>query len=97
MLYQNIQINLEEELITVVIDLSITDEISTSTHPDDPCTYVERIIDIAKIRSVHICVLDKEDINITSRFEGRSNLRARLESRIMEEIEYKSLEELKVA
>ena len=97
MTYQNIQINLEDELMTVVIDLSITDEISTGTHPDDPCTYVERVIQIEKIRSVHICVLDKEDINITNRFEGRSNLRARLEQRIYEEIEYKSLDELKAA
>lgn len=97
MLYQNIQINLEEELLTVVIDLSITDEISTSSHPDDPCTYVERIVEIEKIRSVHVCVLDKEDINITRNFEGRCNLRSRLEARIYEEIEFKSIEELKAA
>jgi hypothetical protein len=94
MTYKDIQINLEDELMTVVIDLSVTNEISTSSHPDDPCNYYERIIEIAKIKSVHICVLDKEDINITNRFEGRSNLRARLEARIYEEIEFRNLDEL---
>jgi hypothetical protein len=97
MIYPNIQIYLEDELLTVTFDLSIEDEITTSSHPDDPITYMERVLEIVKIRSVHVLILDKEDVNITSRFEGRSNLRARLEARIMEEIEYKSLDELKAA
>ncbi len=92
------QIILAESLLTVVADISINEDLDDEySHVDNPSPSYVVSVSVDKIHSVHVMVLNKEDIDITKHFDMQSNLRARLISSICEELESVNIRDLKQA
>ena len=93
----NIQLFLEEHKLNCCVDLLFEETEDTSTHPDSPITLTVKNIEVLKVHSVDYLAMDCVDIDLTQRFKKDVQLSRKLEAAIIEEVEYKSMEELKAA
>jgi hypothetical protein len=90
----NVRIYLEEEKLSCVVDLLIEEMPNASTHPDSPIVLTSKEIEVTKIHSVDYVAMDCVDIDLTQRFKKDTQLSRKLENALIEEVEYKSLDEL---
>jgi hypothetical protein len=70
------------------------------SHPDSFNHVSEEIRSVSKIKKVEVILFDKYGIDVTDHFTGMGhskNLRARLESALLEQVESESVNELRNA
>jgi hypothetical protein len=90
----NVRIYLEEEKLSCVVDLLIEETEDTHTHPDSPITLTVKEIEVTKIHSVDYVAMECVDIDLTQRFKKDGQLTRKLENALIEEVEFKSIDEL---
>lgn len=99
MTLHNIQIILGEgetlgQLVSVV-DLLIDSEENAATHPDNLIKSFVTSVEVLKIHSVELIAFGKVGIDVTKIYTKDKDLRVRLESEIVSEVEYSNFNELK--
>jgi polyphosphate kinase 2 (PPK2 family) len=88
----------EDELNPMLVtwDLSYYYDVPATRHPDD-CQLQEEQRDVAQIQKVELLLMDKMGIDVTSYFIGAGsskNLRTRLEEKLLEAVEFDSVDKL---
>lgn len=96
---ENIQIILGEgetlgQLVTIC-DLLIDSEENADSHPDNLIKSFVTNIEVLKIHSVELVAFGKVGIDVTKIYTRDRDLKARLESEIVSEVEYSNFSELK--
>lgn len=93
----NVPVKIEGENIgsmIAVVDLLINNEIGEENHPDNPTPSYVISVEILKIHSVELQVFDKVGIDLTGRMLRDRELKAILETKICDEVEYAGIDNL---